>query len=121
MTGLQNHCMHYPGAGIRTAEAVVAYVDDINRFAKATRLGTYFGLVPCQDASASVNRLGHITREGPATVRKMPCEAAWQAIHRQSSGPAAGPTAQAGKSLEKSMEDIGRKNIGKPDKMRFGS
>ncbi len=74
--------MTIPGVGIRTAEAVVAYIDDINRFARAVQLGTYFGLVPCQDASASVNRLGHITREGPATVRKMLCEAAWQAIRR---------------------------------------
>jgi transposase len=74
--------MTIPGVGIRTAEAVVAYVDDINRFSRMKQLGTYFGLVPCQDASASVNRLGHITREGPATVRKMLCEAGWQAVRR---------------------------------------
>lgn len=74
--------MTIPGVGIRTAEAVVAYVDDINRFSRMKQLGTYFGLVPCQDASASVNRLGHITREGPATVRKMLCEAGWQCVRR---------------------------------------
>jgi transposase len=74
--------MTIPGVGIRTAEAVVAYIDDINRFERMSSLGVYFGLVPCQDASASVNRLGHITREGPATVRKMLCEAAWQTIRR---------------------------------------
>jgi transposase len=74
--------MTIPGVGIRTAEAVVAYVDDINRFGKMTQLGTYFGLVPCQDSSAAVNRLGHITKEGPATVRKLLCEAAWQARRR---------------------------------------
>ena len=74
--------MTIPGVGIRTAEAVVAYIDDINRFGKLASLGTYFGLVPCQDASAGVNRLGHITREGPATVRKMLCEAGWQTIRR---------------------------------------
>jgi transposase len=71
-----------PGVGIRTAEAFVAYVDDVWRFARTIQIGTYFGLVPCQDASASVNRLGHITREGPATVRKLLCEAAWQALRR---------------------------------------
>jgi len=74
--------MTIPGVGIRTAEAVVAYVDDVNRFGKMTQLGTYFGLVPCQDSSAAVNRLGHITKEGPATVRKLLCEAAWQARRR---------------------------------------
>ena len=38
--------------------------------------------MPCQDQSAASNRLGHITREGPATVRKFLCEAAWQGIQR---------------------------------------
>lgn len=42
----------------------------------------YFGLVPCQDASAGVNRLGHITRQGPATARKYLVEAAWQGVYR---------------------------------------
>lgn len=71
--------MTIPGVGPRTAEAVVAYVDDVSRFARSNQLGVYFGLVPCQDASADKNRLGHITCEGPATVRKLLCESAWQA------------------------------------------
>jgi transposase len=71
-----------PGVGIRTAEAVAAYVDDPTRFAKLKGIGAYFGLVPCQDASSDRNRLGHITREGPATVRKLIVEAAWQATRR---------------------------------------
>jgi transposase len=69
-----------PGVGIRTAEAFVAYVDDIGRFCRTSQLGVYFGLVPCQDASADKNRLGHITRDGPSTVRKVLCESAWQAV-----------------------------------------
>src|SRR6185436_17363087 len=69
-----------PGEGIRTAEAVAAYVDDPTRFGKLKAVGAYFGLVPCQDASAEKNRLGHITREGPATVRKLVTEAAWQGV-----------------------------------------
>ena len=40
----------------------------------------YFGLIPCQDASAETNRLGHITRQGPGTARKYLVEAAWQKI-----------------------------------------
>lgn len=71
-----------PGIGPRTAEAVVAYIDDPQRFQKSKDVGCYFGLVPCQDASADKNRLGHITRQGPATVRKLLTEAAWQAIRR---------------------------------------
>ena len=69
-----------PGVGPRTAEAVVAYIDDADRFARSKQVGRYFGLVPSQDRSANVNRLGHITREGPSTVRKLLTEAAWQGI-----------------------------------------
>ena len=69
-----------PGVGPRTAEALVAYIDDARRFAGLKRAGAYFGLVPCQDASADKNRLGHITRDGPSTVRKLLCEAAWTGV-----------------------------------------
>ncbi len=71
-----------PGVGIRTAEAVMAYVDDPHRFTSIKSIGSYFGLVPCQDQSAGKNRLGHLTRQGPATVRKLLTEASWQAIRR---------------------------------------
>jgi transposase len=73
-----------PGVGPRTAEAVVAYIDDPKRFGRSKQVGSYFGLVPCQDQSAGVNRLGHITREGPGTVRKLLVEAAWQGQRRSS-------------------------------------
>jgi transposase len=65
-----------PGVGIRTAETMVAYMDNAKRFLRSSQVGAYFGLVPCQDASAGVNRLGHITRQGPPTARKYLVEAA---------------------------------------------
>jgi transposase len=71
-----------PGVGIRTAEAVVAFLDDPHRFRHAKAVGSYFGLVPCQDQSGDKNRLGHITREGPAVVRQLVAEATWQAVRR---------------------------------------
>lgn len=74
-----------PGVGPRTAEAVCAYVDDPHRFARINQVGAYFGLIPSQDSSASVNHLGRITREGPATVRKLLVEAAWQVIRNDDS------------------------------------
>lgn len=72
--------MTIPGVGPRTAEAFVAYVDRPERFARVNRVPAYFGLVPGQDASAGVNRLGHITKRGPATARKLLVEASWQMI-----------------------------------------
>jgi transposase len=74
--------MTIPGVGLRTAETVVAYLDDPHRFRRNKSIGAYLGLVPCQDQSGNANRLGHITREGPASVRRMLCEATWQAIRR---------------------------------------
>ena len=74
--------MTIPGVGIRTAETFVAWVDDIARFRRTRQLGAYFGLVPCQDASADRNRLGHITRDGPPVMRKLITEAAWTAVKK---------------------------------------
>jgi transposase len=69
-----------PGVGPRTAEAVVAYIDEAGRFRSGSQVGSYFGLVPRQDQSGRVNRLGHVTKEGPSVVRQLVVEAAWQAI-----------------------------------------
>jgi transposase len=66
-----------PGVGPRTAEAFVAYVDDPGRFKPGT-IGSYFGLAPREDSTGNVRHLGHVTREGPATVRKLLTEAAWR-------------------------------------------
>ena len=71
-----------PGVGLRTAEAVAAFLDDPHRFPNAKAVGQYFGLVPRQDQSGDKNRLGHITREGPSVVRQLLAEAAWQARRR---------------------------------------
>lgn len=71
-----------PGVGLRTAEAVVAFIDDPHRFPNSKRVGSYFGLVPSQDQSDGANRLGHITREGAPVVRAMLTEAVWQAVRR---------------------------------------
>jgi len=71
-----------PGVGARTAEALVAWIDDVRRFRHNRQVGCYFGLVPSQDQSAATNRLGHITREGPSVVRQLLCQAAWQAKAR---------------------------------------
>lgn len=68
-----------PGVGIRTAEAIAAFIDDPNRFRNAKAAAQYFGLVPRQDQSGDKNRLGHISREGPSVVRRLVAEAAWQA------------------------------------------
>ncbi len=72
--------MTIPGIGIRTAEAVVAWIDRPDRFPRNNQIGPYFGLIPSEDSSGGKTRMGRITRQGPAIIRKLLCEAAWRAI-----------------------------------------
>ena len=71
-----------PGVGPRTAEAMVAWINRPGRFSRNKAIGSYFGIVPSEDTSAGKHRLGHITRQSPAVVRKLLVEATWQAIRR---------------------------------------
>src|SRR3954468_606448 len=95
--------MTIPGVGIRTAETFVAWVDDIARFRRTRQLGAYFGLVPCQDASADRNRLGHITRDGPPVMRKLTCEATWTAIKKDATFKAFFEQVMGGKPERKKL------------------
>jgi transposase len=58
-----------PGVGPRTAEAIVAFADDVRRFGNRKQFASYFGMVPKLDASGGRERLGHITKRGPSVVR----------------------------------------------------
>ena len=72
-----------PGVGARTAEAVVAFIDDPHRFRNAKAVGRYFGLVPCQDQSGDEEPArAHHPRGRAPVVRQLLAEAAWQAIRR---------------------------------------
>jgi transposase len=72
--------MSVPGVGPRTAEAVLAYTDDVERFKRSKQYGAYFGLTPKLDESGQSRRLGHISKEGPSVVRWLLIESAWRAI-----------------------------------------
>ena len=66
-----------PGVGRRTAEVIVAYIDNPHRFSNARQVGAYAGLVPRQHQSGETNRMGKITRRGPRILRSALVEAAW--------------------------------------------
>jgi transposase len=66
-----------PGVGRRTAEVVVAYIDDSHRFQNARQVSAYAGLVPRQSQSGESNRMGRITGRGPRLLRSALVEAAW--------------------------------------------
>src|SRR5262249_50998136 len=66
-----------PGVGTRTAEAVVAYLGDAQRFRTGKQVSAHAGLVPRQYQSGESDRRGRITRRGPALLRKLLVECAW--------------------------------------------
>lgn len=74
--------MTIPGVGPRTAEAVLAYTDNITRFKRTKQYCAYFGVTPKLDESGSTRRLGHISKQGPSVVRWLVAESAWQIIKK---------------------------------------
>jgi transposase len=66
-----------PGLGPRTAEAVVAHLDDPKRFPSGKQVAAYGGLVPRQFQSGEDDRRGRITKRGPAVLRKLLVQCAW--------------------------------------------
>jgi len=74
--------MSIPGVGPRTAEAVLAYTDDVRRFGNYKQYCSYFGLTPKLDESGLSRRLGHISKRGPSVVRWVICESSWVAIRK---------------------------------------
>lgn len=71
-----------PGIGPRSAEALVAYGDFVQRFPDRKRFASYFGLTPTQDASGRIDRHGHISKRGPSVVRWVLVEAVHQVVRR---------------------------------------
>jgi len=69
-----------PGFGPLTAVCVRAEVGDVSRFPTADSLAAYFGLVPVESQSGETLVRGHITRRGPAHVRWLLNQAAWQHV-----------------------------------------
>ncbi len=72
--------MSIPGVGPRTAEAVLAYTDDVGRFANSKGFCSYFGLTPKLDESGGSRRIGHISKEGPSVVRWVLVESSWKVV-----------------------------------------
>jgi transposase len=72
--------MSIPGVGPRTAEAVLAYTDDITRFGNYKEYCSYFGVTPKLDESGSCRRIGHISKHGPSVVRWVLCESGWKVV-----------------------------------------
>jgi len=71
------------GVGLLTAMTFLTEMGDLTRFDNRRQVASYLGLCPTSLESGEVtDRKGHITRQGPARLRKVLCQAAWTAIRR---------------------------------------
>lgn len=75
---VQRLCTH-PGVGPLTALAYVLVVGTPDRFHCGKQVGSYLGLIPCEDSSAEHWRLGHISKQGNALLRFLLGQAALNA------------------------------------------
>lgn len=69
-----------PGVGPRTAEILVACIDDPHRFNNGRQVSAYFGLVPRQFQSGETDRNGRITKRGNPLARTILVECAWASL-----------------------------------------
>jgi transposase len=68
--------MTHPGVGPLTALAFVLIIGTPTRFHCGKQIGSYLGLIPCEDSSAGRQRLGHISKQGNSLLRFLLVEAA---------------------------------------------
>lgn len=66
------------GVGELTAMTFLLELGDPKRFSNRRQIGSYLGLTPsCHESGEATDRKGHITRMGPARIRKVLNQAAW--------------------------------------------
>lgn len=71
----------FPGVGLLVAMTFLTEMGDLNRFSNRRQVAAYLGLCPSSNESGQKNdRKGRITRQGPARLRKMLCQAAWVSV-----------------------------------------
>jgi transposase len=68
--------MTHSGLGPLTGLAFVLIIGLSERFRCGKQIGSYLGLIPCEDSSAGKQRLGHISKQGNSLLRFLLVEAA---------------------------------------------
>lgn len=72
-----------PGVGLLSALTFLTEIGDLTRFHNRREIAAYLGICPASfESGETKDRKGHITRQGPARLRKILCQSAWVAIRR---------------------------------------
>jgi transposase len=73
-----------PGVGVLTALVFLTEMGDLRRFNNRRQVAAYLGLIPCSwESGEADDRKGRITRQGPARVRRVLCQAAWNRLRSE--------------------------------------
>jgi transposase len=68
--------MTHPGVGPITALAFVLILGVPERFQCGKQVGSYLGLIPCEESTGGRQRLGHISKQGNTLLRFLLIESA---------------------------------------------
>jgi len=72
-----------PGVGLLVAMTILTEMGDLTRFHNRREIAAYLGLCPSSyESGQKDDRKGRITRQGPARLRKVLCQAAWVSVNR---------------------------------------
>jgi transposase len=70
-----------PGVGLLVAMTFLTEMGDLGRFHNRREVAAYVGLCPSSfESGEASDRKGRITRQGPARLRKLLCQAAWVSL-----------------------------------------
>jgi len=75
-----------PGVGPVIAFAFAAHIGDGSRFSKGAQVSNFIGFVLRLDISGTIQRHGHITKQGNAYLRGLLVQAAWSTVRCKSGG-----------------------------------
>jgi transposase len=102
-----------PGVGPIVAYAFTAHVGDGSRFNKGAQVSNYIGFVPRLDYSGTIQRNGHITKQGNSYLRGLLVQAAWISVRTKHGGALSSRynyyTSCQGASKKKTVVSIARK------------
>lgn len=88
-----------PGVGLLSAMTFLTEMGDVNRFHNRREVAAYLGLCPSSfESGETSDRKGRITRQGPARLRKMLCQAAWVSLNHCEESSRTYQRIKAGKS-----------------------
>jgi transposase len=88
-----------PGVGLLSAMTFLTELGDLHRFQNRREIAAYLGLCPASyESGETQDRKGRITRQGPARLRKVLCQAAWISLRHCPESAAAYARIRCGKS-----------------------